>query len=237
MPIVEVDPGHPLVHSLDPNASSLESTAAQDTNTSDDNFQRRVHNDYLLRWLRPFESNPHSANPLLLRGGLTPTQKISTVLGVGGLWGFVIGAYLGGRKASLQYLAEHLHKLPRTREGWYFYHKHKNYRVMLNGIYSGSSYAAKFVAICGAFTLTESVFDLWKGDTDASSTLIAAFVTASTFAYLNQLPRYSFRYAMRVGTITGLAIGLGQDVLHYYQGQPPFYFQWFRRTKPTNSSA
>ncbi|RKP37373.1 hypothetical protein BJ085DRAFT_5518, partial [Dimargaris cristalligena] len=163
------------------------------------------------------------------RGNLTPSQKINTVVGVSGLWGFILGSYVGGQKAGLQYRAEHMHKLPRSHQGWYFYHKHKNYRMMLQGIYRGTAYATKFMAICGAFTVSETALDVWKGDTDFTSTLTAAFATALAFCVINKLPKQSSRYAMRIGTISGLTIGLTQDLLHYYQGMPPFYIDWLKR--------
>ncbi|KAJ1970315.1 hypothetical protein H4R35_005946 [Dimargaris xerosporica] len=185
--------------------------------------------DPLLRFSNAYFGHVHSHNPTLLRAGLLPSDRIATVAWVTSLWGFGIGAYMGGRKAGLQYFAEHMHKLPKTHQGWYFYHKHKNYRVMLGGIKRGLAYAARFTAVSGAFTATETALDLWKGDTDFTSTLFAAFTTAYGFATLSKLPCQSFRYVLKIGLLSGLFVGLAQDVLHAYQDRPPFYVDWWRK--------
>jgi hypothetical protein len=48
--------------------------------------------------------------------------------------GGLIGVVRGGRKASLRFLAENAHRPPRTKQGWYFYFKTKNYKVMLGSV-------------------------------------------------------------------------------------------------------
>jgi hypothetical protein len=48
--------------------------------------------------------------------------------------GLALGFLRGARKSSLRFLAENAHRAPRTVEEWYFYHKTKNYRVLLGGL-------------------------------------------------------------------------------------------------------
>lgn len=48
--------------------------------------------------------------------------------------GLALGFLRGARLSSLRYLAENAHRAPRTLEEWYFYHKTKNYRVLLGGL-------------------------------------------------------------------------------------------------------
>ena len=48
--------------------------------------------------------------------------------------GSVIGLVRGGRTASLRFLAENVHRAPTTVQGWYFYNKTKNYKVILGGL-------------------------------------------------------------------------------------------------------
>lgn len=50
------------------------------------------------------------------------------------LAGSVLGMFRGGRREGLRYLAENAHRAPTTLQGWYFYNKTKNYRVMLGAI-------------------------------------------------------------------------------------------------------
>ncbi|KAJ7774309.1 hypothetical protein DFH07DRAFT_800963 [Mycena maculata] len=50
------------------------------------------------------------------------------------LLGAVIGVNRGARLASLRFLAENAHRTPTTQKGWYYYHKTKNYRVILGAL-------------------------------------------------------------------------------------------------------
>jgi hypothetical protein len=56
------------------------------------------------------------------------------VTGTAVLVGTAIGIVRGGRVAGMRFLAENAHRPPTTVEGWYFYNKTKNYRVMLGGL-------------------------------------------------------------------------------------------------------
>ena len=61
-------------------------------------------------------------------------QRVLLVPGTAFIVGSAIGLVRGGRTASLRFLAEKAHRPPKTVEGWYFYNKTKNYRVMLGGL-------------------------------------------------------------------------------------------------------
>ncbi|KAJ6539121.1 hypothetical protein B0H19DRAFT_1078301 [Mycena capillaripes] len=65
------------------------------------------------------------------------------------LLGSVIGVNRGARLASLRFLAENAHRMPRTQKGWYYYHKTKNYRVALGALRG----AARDGGYLGAATL------------------------------------------------------------------------------------
>ncbi|OZJ01816.1 hypothetical protein BZG36_04815, partial [Bifiguratus adelaidae] len=93
----------------------------------------------------------------LARAGLLPQERILLMTIVGSLWGFVAGSYIGGRQSGLQYLAENAHRLPRTVQGWYFYHKTKNYKVMYGGIKRGARYAGQTGAVVMAYATLEAV--------------------------------------------------------------------------------
>ncbi|KAK2466523.1 hypothetical protein APHAL10511_002165 [Amanita phalloides] len=66
---------------------------------------------------------------------------------------FTIGAAIGlvreGRRAALRFLAENVHRPPTTVQGWYFYNKSKNYKVMLGGLKGGVAEGGR-VAVVGA---------------------------------------------------------------------------------------
>ncbi|KAJ7507526.1 hypothetical protein B0H11DRAFT_1684880, partial [Mycena galericulata] len=50
------------------------------------------------------------------------------------LLGAAIGVKRGARLAGLRFLAENAHRAPTTQKGWYYYHKTKNYRVVLGAL-------------------------------------------------------------------------------------------------------
>lgn len=53
--------------------------------------------------------------------------------------GATIGLFRGTQTASLQFLAENAHRAPTTLQGWYFYNKTKNYRMILGGLRQGGA--------------------------------------------------------------------------------------------------
>ena len=59
------------------------------------------------------------------------------VTGTGIVVGMGMGMMRGGRQAGLRFLAENVHRAPRTVGGWYFYNKTKNYKVMLGALKGG----------------------------------------------------------------------------------------------------
>ncbi|KZT42897.1 hypothetical protein SISSUDRAFT_975852, partial [Sistotremastrum suecicum HHB10207 ss-3] len=69
--------------------------------------------------------------------------------------GFLIGVRRGGRAASVRFLAENAHRAPTTVQGWYFYKKTKNYRVMLGALRGGGIDGLKVGAMGTTFALLE----------------------------------------------------------------------------------
>lgn len=61
-------------------------------------------------------------------------QRVLLVPGTAFIVGSAIGLVRESRTASLRFLAENAHRPPKTVQGWYFYKKTKNYRVMLGGL-------------------------------------------------------------------------------------------------------
>lgn len=60
--------------------------------------------------------------------------------------GSAIGIMRGSQRASLSFLAENVHRPPTTVQGWYFYNKTKNYKVLLGGL-KGAGLEASKVAL------------------------------------------------------------------------------------------
>ncbi|KAG6833790.1 hypothetical protein H0H87_001222 [Tephrocybe sp. NHM501043] len=61
--------------------------------------------------------------------------------------GTTIGLMRGSRAASLRFLAENAHRPPTTVQGWYFYNKTKNYKVIFGGLKAAAAEASKLSAV------------------------------------------------------------------------------------------
>lgn len=125
-------------------------------------------------------------DPKILRAGLTTTPRLLLMTGIGSFWGFSIGAFLGGRQSGLQYLAENAHKLPTTVQGWYFYHKTKNYRMMLGGVKKGVRYAGKTGGLCLLYSSLEAALDDVRGEADVFNSVAAGISTGTVFSLLSK---------------------------------------------------
>ena len=63
------------------------------------------------------------------------------------LLGLTLGFIRGCRTSSLRFLAENAHRRPTTVQGWYFYNKTKNYKVLLGGMKGGAKTSLKLGSI------------------------------------------------------------------------------------------
>ena len=57
--------------------------------------------------------------------------------------GTAVGLVRGSRASGLRFLAENAHRPPTTVQGWYFYNKTKNYKMILGGLRKAGNDAAK----------------------------------------------------------------------------------------------
>lgn len=122
----------------------------------------------------------------LKRGGLTANERLIYVPSMAGFWGFLLGGYQGGKLAGYQYMAERQHTPPKTVSGWYFYHKTKNYHVMLKATRSGVKTATKLAAICTGYEAIQFSSDvvLFDGATHPFSSVLSGFITSGIFSRL-----------------------------------------------------
>ncbi|CAO1614675.1 unnamed protein product [Jaminaea pallidilutea] len=70
--------------------------------------------------------------------------------------GFVSGMVNGGSKASLVFLAENAHRRPDTVQGWYFYNKTKNYKVLLSSLRGGGATGGRLALLASLFVYSET---------------------------------------------------------------------------------
>ncbi|KAF5387793.1 hypothetical protein D9615_000183 [Tricholomella constricta] len=61
--------------------------------------------------------------------------------------GSAIGLVRGSQRASLRFLAENAHRPPTTVQGWYFYNKTKNYKLLFGGAKGAGVEASKLTLV------------------------------------------------------------------------------------------
>ncbi|KAF8901722.1 hypothetical protein CPB84DRAFT_1679441 [Gymnopilus junonius] len=82
---------------------------------------------------------------------LSIPQRVLGVCGTAFVVGTAIGIMRGGRAASLRFLAENAHRPPTTVQGWYFYKKTKNYKVMLGALKGAGTEASRLTGLSLAY--------------------------------------------------------------------------------------
>ncbi|KAI9172925.1 hypothetical protein H9P43_007056 [Blastocladiella emersonii ATCC 22665] len=155
--------------------------------------------------------------------------RFATFAGLGVFWGFLLGGAIGSRSAGLQFLAEHAHQLPVTVQGWYFYHKTKNYRMAWGGFRRGLREAGRLGSVVATFAAVETAVDLARETEDAASSVVAGIFTAAAFAAVNRLPIASAKRTLVYGAATGALVGGIQALAARALGQPVKYAP---RSKP-----
>ncbi|KAI8319548.1 hypothetical protein GQ54DRAFT_265110 [Martensiomyces pterosporus] len=161
-----------------------------------------------------------------------PADRIVAMAMVSGGVGAVCGAYLGGQLSGRQYLAERAHRLPTTVEGWFFYQKWKNYRVLLGGMKGAVRYGGRIGGCVLAYSLIEAGLDRALGEAQMASSVIAGAATAVGISLIAKLPKSSARRAGVAGLGVGLVTGAMQDGLRWKAGSPPAYIVWAQRRLP-----
>lgn len=100
--------------------------------------------------------------------------------GVALLVGTTIGLVRGSRQAGLRFLAENAHRAPKTLQGWYFYRKTKNYRMMLGGLQEAGRHATRLGLTAIGWVSAEEA--LARAGLDDIREVGAGLFTAGTFS-------------------------------------------------------
>ncbi|TFK76140.1 hypothetical protein BDN72DRAFT_885594 [Pluteus cervinus] len=113
--------------------------------------------------------------------------------------GTVIGLVRGSRTTSLRFLAENVHRPPRTVQGWYFYNKTKNYKVLLGGLKGAGLEASKLGLVASGYVgIEEGLERMGWGE---AKEVGAAVGTAGIFSAVYRLP---WRMAGRTVVLGGI---------------------------------
>jgi hypothetical protein len=169
--------------------------------------------------------------PLAVRAPLLMVTSFGT--------GFMIGASHGGPRAADRYRAENAHRLPVTRNGWYLYHKSKNYHTIIGGVTSGVRLGAVLTGWASLFMATEEIVDrarervfakegpdgeiLAAGQRDAASTVVAAMSTAGVYSWRRGQDYFTAARTAKMALKYSLLYGLLQDVMATLRGSRPAY--------------
>lgn len=116
------------------------------------------------------------------RLGMASTPRIVLTMLTASGYGVMSGFYNGFQVGSLQYLALNAHRLPKTKGGWYFYHKRKNYVVMKEALTQGVKVGGKYAAASVTYFGIEAYLDHVRGRIDFLSTATAAVIMGGLYS-------------------------------------------------------
>lgn len=146
------------------------------------------------------------------RLGLNPLHRIIFVSGLACTYGLFHGITRGAKLASLRYLAENAHRLPKTKGAWYFFHKRKNNVVLKGGIIRGVVTALKYGLVTSLFFGTEAVVDGVNGISWVS-TASSSFLLGLAVPVYNCLSWQQTLRSTRIFLIFGALAGYMQDLV------------------------
>lgn len=169
------------------------------------------------------------------RLGIAPELRIGMAATTAGLVGLLTGARRGWTIASLRYLAENAHRMPKTKGGWYFYYKRKNYVVLKDSMISGFKGMAKYGLATGMFFGLEAYLDKTRGMIDFANTTVAAGMTGVVYAATSRLSARQILRSSRTFMKFGLLVGIAQDLMRYAKGNNVWYLP--KRILPTDEAS
>lgn len=163
------------------------------------------------------------------RFGLPVPARLA-LLGMGaGIVGAFGGMVHGWSQASLKYLASNAHRLPKSYNGWFFYHKRKSYYCATSAMATAFTTGLKLGAfVIGVFG-TEAALD-WarNGQKDAADTAMAVCLTGFAYAWAKNMTPVQAKQLINKGGKIGLGFGLAQDGLQFVRGANVWYLNdWF----------
>ncbi|KAL8286315.1 hypothetical protein RQP46_004803 [Phenoliferia psychrophenolica] len=149
--------------------------------------------------------------------------------------GFCSGLLTASRLSARQFLAENAHRLPTTVQGWYFYQKTKNYRVIYSGVLGGLKTGTRLALWTGAFVGLEEAFEVGlrryvvpaRDDGSApfktrwASGAVAGLGLAGTAGQIYRLSRHGGARRLFLGLSLGAIAGGSHDLRDWMRGKLP----------------
>ena len=149
--------------------------------------------------------------------------RLPTIFMGTSLFGFISGCYEGYSKASLRYLAENSHRLPRNVKGWYFYHKRKNYYCLKDGMVEGFKYSWKISFLITGYFSFEAFLDTVREKRDFLNSVVSTTLFFYAYSHYVKLSKFQKINMVKRGFKFGLASGLVQDFLIYRRNGNVWY--------------
>ncbi|KAG7663452.1 uncharacterized protein J8A68_002999 [[Candida] subhashii] len=157
---------------------------------------------------------------------MVPRARLEAIATTAGVTGMMKGFFEGLKTSSVRYLVENGHRLPKTVGGWYFYHKKKNYVMLVESTKVAIKQSLKYSGVITGFFGLEYLFDRSRNNTiDFLNTTVAAMLVSTFYVGYNQLSIVQSRKMIMKGTALGLVLGLLQDSLIYSRGGRVWYLQ------------
>ncbi|KAF2217388.1 hypothetical protein CERZMDRAFT_31636 [Cercospora zeae-maydis SCOH1-5] len=149
---------------------------------------------------------------------------------IASMTGLILGLAKGIQDTNFRFRAENAHRLPTTQQGWFLYHKSKNYNMMLGGIKEGTRQSFKFAAWTGLFfLLEEGEEEIVRDSTDCVSSMLAGLGTAGMFSAWNRFPIPTAARTAKMGAKAGLAFGVLQDLVSLLKDRRVGYVEYAKR--------
>lgn len=127
-----------------------------------------------------------------------PSMRIALASATSFAVGVGLGISQGSKTAGLRFRAEHAHKLPTTKTGWFMYHKSKNYVVAAGGVKEGIRMGLKVSVWTAAMLAVENMYDQHRQSKDIISTVMASLTVAGGFSLWSKLSLFPIRLCVRL---------------------------------------
>lgn len=167
-----------------------------------------------------------ASSPDLLRNErfhLNPLDRLKVVGMASATVGAGSGFYEGIKGSSLRYLTENAHRLPKTVGGWYFYHKKKNYVMIISGCREALKQGTKYSLGVTSYFALEAGIDYARDTTDFLSSTVAATFVAFAYGGSKHMSRVQKMNYVKKGAFLGLGLGLVQDAMMWSRGGSLWY--------------
>ncbi|CAD6911926.1 unnamed protein product [Tilletia controversa] len=143
-----------------------------------------------------------------------------TAMGIG----FISGCFTSASRASTVFMAENAHRQPDTVQGWYFYNKTKNYKIILAGGKGGAKTALRLGAWAGSWVALDHATSLCRRKLLYGPSPSSAFATIQPSTVFGSRPDAVSSASYSVPAEMGTEIAAASAMAYHPQDR---YMRWF----------